>query len=36
LPHPASPLLGDLIIVFDVEFPTTLTDDQRDKLKDLL
>ena len=36
LPHPASPLLGDLIIVFDVEFPTSLTDEQRDKIKDVL
>ncbi len=36
LPHPASPLLGDLIIVFDVDFPSSLTDEQRDKIKDAL
>ena len=36
LPHPASPLLGDLIIVFDVDFPSSLTDEQRDKIKNAL
>ena len=35
LPHPASPLLGDLIIVFDVDFPSSLTDPQREKIKQI-
>ena len=35
LPHPASPLLGDLIIVFDVDFPSNITDTQREKIKQI-
>jgi DnaJ-class molecular chaperone len=34
--HPASPMVGNLIIAFEVKFPTTLTDEQRDQLSKIL
>ena len=27
--HPASPIVGNLIIKFDIKFPETLTDEQK-------
>ncbi len=35
-PHPASPMVGNLIIAFDVKFPTTLTDKQREEIAKIL
>jgi DnaJ-class molecular chaperone len=34
--HPASPMVGNLIIAFEVKFPTTLTDEQREQLSKIL
>ena len=35
-PHPASPIIGNLIILFEVEFPKSLTDEQCKILKECL
>ena len=35
-PHPASPIVGDLIIGFDIKFPTHLSEEQRSKLAEAL
>jgi len=35
-PHPAPPLVGDLIILFDIVFPDSLTEEQIAKLKEIL
>jgi DnaJ-class molecular chaperone len=35
-PHPASPLVGNLIIMFTVKFPTLITKENREKLKEIL
>jgi len=35
-PHPASPIVGDLIIKFEITFPTHLTKEQQQKLGDIL
>jgi len=35
-PHPASPIIGDLIIKFEITFPTHLTTEQQQKLGDIL
>lgn len=35
-PHPASPIAGNLKIVFEVEFPTSLTSKQREELDKIL
>ena len=35
-PHPAPPMLGNLVIRFTIKFPSTLTDAQRKTLKDVL
>ncbi len=34
--HPAPPVVGDLIIVFDIVFPDSLTEEQIAKLKEIL
>jgi len=34
--HPASPMVGNLIIAFEVKFPTTITDEQREQLSKIL
>ena len=34
--HPASPLVGNLVIVFSIEFPKKLSLDQREKIKEIL
>lgn len=34
--HPASPLIGKLLICFQIEFPTTITEDQRLQLEKIL
>lgn len=35
-PHPASPLIGKLIINFNIKYPSTLTEEQRKKIKKIL
>ena len=35
-PHPASPIVGNLLIVFDIEFPKNLTEEQIKTLSDCL
>ncbi len=35
-PHPAPPMLGNLVIRFTIKFPSTLTDAQREMLKKIL
>ena len=35
-PHPASPIVGNLLIVFDIEFPTELTKDQKKTISECL
>lgn len=35
-PHPAPPIVGNLLIVFDVEFPTDLTKDQKKTISECL
>jgi DnaJ-class molecular chaperone len=34
--HPASPLIGKLLICFQIEYPTTITEEQRDQLEKIL
>ena len=34
--HPAAPMIGNLVIAFEVKFPTTLTDEQREQLSKIL
>lgn len=34
--HPAPPMIGNLIIIFDVVFPVDLSEEQQNKLKDIL
>jgi DnaJ-class molecular chaperone len=34
--HPASPLIGKLLICFQIEYPTTITEDQRLQLEKIL
>lgn len=34
--HPAPVMIGNLIITFDVKFPTNLTDEQREKINTIL
>ncbi|GAJ20292.1 unnamed protein product, partial [marine sediment metagenome] len=34
--HPASPLVGNLIIMFTVKFPLLITKENREKLKEIL
>jgi DnaJ-class molecular chaperone len=34
--HPASPMVGNLIIAFEVKFPLSLTDEQREQLSKIL
>ena len=34
--HPASPMIGNLIIAFEVKFPSSLTDEQREQLSKIL
>jgi DnaJ-class molecular chaperone len=34
--HPASPMVGNLIIAFEVKFPSSLTDEQREQLSKIL
>jgi DnaJ family protein B protein 11 len=35
-PHPASPLVGKLIINFNINYPSSLTEEQRKKIKKIL
>lgn len=35
-PHPASPMVGDLIIKFEIEFPTELTSEQKKTIGEIL
>ena len=35
-PHPASPIVGNLIIAFKIKYPTSLTTEQQEKLKEIL
>ena len=35
-PHPASPMVGNLVIAFDVKFPSSLTDKQREEIAKIL
>jgi DnaJ-class molecular chaperone len=35
-PHPASPLVGKLLICFEIEYPTSITEEQRKKLEEIL
>ena len=35
-PHPAPPIVGNLLIVFDIEFPKNLTEEQMKTLSDCL
>ena len=34
--HPASPLIGKLLICFQIEYPTTITEEQRNQLEKIL
>ena len=35
-PHPAPPLVGKLLICFEIEYPTSITEEQRKKLEEIL
>jgi DnaJ family protein B protein 4 len=35
-PHPASPLVGNLLICFNIKYPTTITEEQCKKLSEIL
>jgi len=35
-PHPAPVMVGDLIVCFSIKFPTSLTEEQREVLRDVL
>ena len=35
-PHPASPLVGNLLICFKINYPSTITEEQREQLEKIL
>ena len=35
-PHPASPLVGNLLICFNIKYPTTITEEQCKQLAKIL
>ena len=35
-PHPAPPIVGDLIITFEIKFPSHLTSEQQEQIKNIL
>ena len=35
-PHPASPLVGNLLICFKINYPTSITEEQREQLEKIL
>ena len=35
-PHPASPLVGNLLICFKINYPVTITEEQREQLEKIL